>query len=238
LLRPEDIQTFKAQEDACRPRRPLHQLARDALNALAQAGRDTNLDDSFPWRSYLACHDNALLIIGTGVTQATAEFIEGRPSDPNRSGQQRLDFVFYRSDGTYCRLHPGSKKRNDAQPLFFDNPAVSIPVEARSQWSMYPEIPFTYEAAMRVPQQDRVGKYDAFRHLQSTPHGVLRDMWWLFVCNIGQLTREVIGNGITQAELCNTWPTCVELLFRRADASEVRLQIIEVSYGSYKTRLR
>ena len=260
LLRRENIETLKACENKVhRSRRSLHRLARDTLNNITLAGHDTNLEDQwFLWRSYVACHDNAVLIIGTGVTKATAEFIEGT-TDPNRGGQQRLDFVIYRSDGTYCRLHPGSTKRNDAQPLVFDSratqpaatdavsqrvasssndsPTVSIPVEARSQWSMYPEMPFTYEDALRVPQQDRVGKYEAFRLLQDTPHGVLRDMWWLFVSNIGRLTQEVIGNGITQAELCHTWPGGVELLFRRADASEVRLQIIEHSRGRYNTRI-
>ena len=90
---------------------------------------------------------------------------------------------------------------------------------------------------MRVPQHDRVGKRDAFRGLQLTPPGVLTSMWWLFVCNIGQLTREVIGSGIVHAELCATWPEGVELLFRRADATEARLTILEDRHGGYKTRL-
>jgi hypothetical protein len=235
LLRPEDIQTLTAQEDAYRPCRSLHKLARNALNAIMQAGEDTNLEGWFPWQSYVACHENALMIIGTGVTGATAEFIEGT-KDSNRDGWARLDFVIYRSDRTYCRLHPGARKVNDAKPLFFNEP-MTILTEARFQWSMYPRIPFTYEAALGVPQIDRVGKRHAFRSFQLSPHGVLRSIWQVFVCNIGELTRDVIGCGIVEAELCNTWDTGVELLFRRADASEVRLQIIEEVNGSYKTKL-
>jgi hypothetical protein len=235
LLRPEDIQTLTAQEDAYRPCRSLHKLARNALNAIMQAGEDTNLEGWFPWQSYVACHENALMIIGTGVTGATAEFIEGT-KDSNRDGWARLDFVIYRSDRTYCRLHPGARKVNDAKPLFFNEP-MTIPTEARFQWSMYPRIPFTYEAAQGVPQIDRVGKRHAFRSFQLSPRGVLGSIWQVFVCNIGKLTGDVIGCGIVEAELCNKWDTGVELLFRRADASEVRLQIIEDASGSYKTKL-
>ena len=114
---------MKAEEASYSPRRPLRQLARDALNAITDAGPhsgiDAHLDSWLPWRSYLASHDNAIQIIGAGVTQAKAEFIEGT-TDPNRGGQPRLDFVIYRSDDTFCRIHPGTNKRNDAKPLLFD----------------------------------------------------------------------------------------------------------------------
>ena len=104
-------------EKARRPVRSLHKLARGALNAITSAGinttTDKNLDRWSPWREYIACHDSAEVIIGQGVTHAVAELIEGT-RDANRDGQQRLDFVAYRIDGTRCRVHPGRTKASDA----------------------------------------------------------------------------------------------------------------------------
>ena len=77
---------------------------------------DRNLEPWFPWRSYVACHKNAHDVIGSGITVARAEFMDST-RDSNRGGQNRLDFVFYRTDGTYCRLHPGKNSRDDAKPI-------------------------------------------------------------------------------------------------------------------------
>ncbi len=241
LLRPEDIATLKAQEATFTPKRSLHQLARDALNAISDAGPDsdidTNLESWFPWRSYRACHDKSQTIVGPGNMCAKSEFIVNT-SDANRGGQMRLDFVFYRSDGTFCRLHPGTKKSNDAKPRVFDAPNhPATHGQASLQWALGPEIPYTYEACKRVPQGDRIGKADAFSELQTNDVGVLHNKWWLFVRSLGRLTRDVIGCGVVQAELRDKSPTHVELLFRRADNSEASLHIRECRDGSYKTRL-
>ena len=110
--------------------RSLHKLAREALNSISQATKDVehteeldawlrtqDLETWFPWRAYIACHPRASEIIGSGVTHATAEFINGT-TDPNRDGQRRLDFIVRRSDGTLCRLHPGGRRSGDAKLIF------------------------------------------------------------------------------------------------------------------------
>ena len=78
---------------------------------------DRNLEQWFPWRSYIACHEKAYEIIGTGVTHAIAEYIP-QTRDSNRGYQERLDFVIYRTDATRCRLHPGKKPSQDAKLIF------------------------------------------------------------------------------------------------------------------------
>ena len=92
LLRTEDIQQLCAAERALAPQRSLHKLARAALNTITEAGPDSpmdrNLDHWFPWRSYVACHKDAHAIIGSGITLAMAEFIDGT-RDPNQGGQPR-----------------------------------------------------------------------------------------------------------------------------------------------------
>ena len=115
-----DIAMKRNAEKRQRPVRSLHKLARAALNAITEAGPSSsiskNLDDWFPWMAYIACHESATDIIGPGVTHAIAEFLEGT-RDPNQYGQPRLHFIIYRIDGTCCRVHPGAKKANDAEPL-------------------------------------------------------------------------------------------------------------------------
>ena len=97
----------------------LHALARQALDRIASAGPQSPcLHLGFPWPSYVACHARADDIIGSGIVRASAEFIAAT-HDPNRGGQPRLDFVFYQADGSYCRLHPGSRPGGDAKPVFF-----------------------------------------------------------------------------------------------------------------------
>ena len=228
--------TLCAAEAAHRPKRSLHKLARDALNAITEAGvhgtASKDLDDWFPWKAYIACHAMAPDIIGEGVTHAVAEFI-AHTRDGNRGGQPRLDFVVYRSDGTYCRLHPGSKQSLDAKPIFspimssVDHATERIP--AMIQWAALPRIPFTYNYCSAIPQVDRIGKKDAYRLLLQAPVGLLpitQDApfkWWLFVCNLGKHTQEVIGPGLTTATLEHKGQNAIGLLFTRSDGTSVQL---------------
>ena len=195
LLRTEDIQQLCAAERALVPQRSLHKLARAALNIITEAGPDSpmdrNLDNWFPWRSYVACHKDAHAVIGSGITLAKAEFMDGT-SDGNRGGQLRLDFVLYRTDGTICRLHPGTNSRGDAKPIYRSSPATGLATEQTStgnDLTSLPANPYTYEDAVRVPQVDRMSKSEAYRLLQQTPCGPLvpgaHDFkWWLWICNI------------------------------------------------------
>ena len=120
-LRHQDAIALRAAEQARKPRRSLHNLARNTLNKLADALslHESSLDAEFPWQSYVACHDMANEIIGAGITRAAyVSFREERDPNRRRGFLPRTDFVFYRADGTYCRLHPGTKKKNDAKPIF------------------------------------------------------------------------------------------------------------------------
>ena len=248
------------RNEATQPPRSLHKLARDALNAIASAGMDhasehtENLDKWFPWKEYIACHSMASDIIGPGVTHATAEFIDGT-RDPNRGGQQRLDFVVYRVDGTHCRLHPGSKRANDARPVYSSVPAgqslATEPTPPRSRWSALPANPFTYELASTIPRIDQIGRRDACRILREAHLGPLpttsdaRFKWWLFVCNLGRNTREVFGPGITAAFLQEWSEKHAKLLFTRSDLSEVSVfitrnytELVEYRYRARPSPLR
>jgi hypothetical protein len=217
-----DIPKLRHAETTRRPKRFLHELARHALDQITSAGVDSTLDKDldnwFPWKEYIACHNLGHDVIGEGVTHAVAEFIEGT-RDGNRGGQQRLDFVVYRCDGSYCRLHPGSKPSLDAK---------LVTILATEQ---IPQIPFTYELAKSIPKIDQMGKKDAYRFLLDTPPGrlpVTNDApfkWWLFACNLGKNTRDVIGPGITAAVLEQKMETCVHLVFTRSDNTTVKLVV-------------
>ena len=105
------------QWEAARGRpRSLHNIARNALNQINQNPNydSRNLDEVFDWMAYVAAHVRADEIIGPGITHAMAHFVDGS-RDCNRGGAPRLDFFFYRIDGTVCRVHPGKRARDDAQ---------------------------------------------------------------------------------------------------------------------------
>ena len=93
----------------------MHNLARDALNRISArpAREPVVLDGVFPWKQYVAAHRQSAEIIGPGITQAIAMWRPGT-NDGNRGGAPRLDFHFYRTDGTVCRVHPGNRPRADA----------------------------------------------------------------------------------------------------------------------------
>ena len=116
VLLPEHVIAIQQAEAARAPPRSLHRLARGALNEISnRPTRSTvNLDDCFPWVQYVAAHPQSATIIGPGITHAHAVFLPGT-NDPNRGGAPRLDFCFYRTDGTVCRVHPGRRAKEDAQ---------------------------------------------------------------------------------------------------------------------------
>ena len=238
----------------------LHALARAALDRIASAGPEFPCPDvhslhlEFPWRSYVACHARADDIIGSGIVFASAEFIAAT-HDPNRRGQPRLDFVFYQTDGSYCRLHPGQRPARDAKPVFFacrhatELPAASSghateqPASAEQQWIALHGRIVTLEFAAAVPQIDRIGKQEALRTLQTLCMGPLPTdadaafKWWLFVSNLGNKTARIIGPGIVSAELEDQWDNGVMLLFERQDGTKVRLEIQQPERSPCSTRM-
>ena len=164
--------------------------------------------------------------------------------DGNRGGQNRLDFVFYRTDGTYCRLHPGKNSRDDAKPIYRSLPATDLATEqtsTRNDLTSLPANPYTYEDAVLVPQVDRMSKPEAFRLLQQTPCGPLvpeahHFKWWLWICNI-EKARDIIGRGIVAATLENKQAQCVQLLLTRSDNTEARLELRHYSQTRYTTKV-
>ena len=117
-LMPEDVRAIQRAERDRGPPRSLHQLARNALNDIEDRDPpiDVSLDNEFPWREYIAAHNESAKIIGTGIVQARAVFFKDQ-KDPNRGGASRVDFCFVRSDDTVCRVHPGLKRSGDAKLL-------------------------------------------------------------------------------------------------------------------------
>ena len=73
------------------------------------------------WRPYLCSHPHARMIIGNGIQNFEARFVNSM--EPNRGtlklpppyGSFRFDFIAMRSDGSACRLHPSGKR--DAVPV-------------------------------------------------------------------------------------------------------------------------
>ena len=255
LLHPDEAHTQMLEARTQYAPGVLHRLARAALDGIANAGPERPHGDlPFPWQSYVACHVQAADIIGSGIVRAAAEFIT-TTQDPNRYGQPRLDFVFYRADGSYCRLHPGSRRQGDAKPVFIacshatELPASSSghvteqPASAEQQWRTLHGRIVTLEFAAAIPQIDRIGKQQALRALQTLCLGPLPTdalaafKWWLFVCNLGHKTSGIIGRGIVSAELAEKWNNGVILLFHRQDGTQVRLEIQQPERRSCSTRI-
>ena len=118
-LHADDLIRVRIQEANRGPPRSLHDMARQALNAISQSRTyaEVELDDWFEWIPYVAAHAESERIVGPGITQAVARFRAGT-NDANRGGAPRLDFCFVRVDGTVCRVHPGKKRSQDAQLSF------------------------------------------------------------------------------------------------------------------------
>ena len=180
-------------------------------------------------------------IIGSGITRATWERIDGT-SDTTRGGMPRIDFVFYRADGTYCRLHPGTKKQNDAAPVFSRRQSAQSTAAEQttppSFWAALPENPYTYATACTIPTHDRIGKESAYQSLPNAPLGPLSTTteatfkWWLFVANLGGKTQAVFGDGLIAAELEEKTDIGVTLVLRRLDDTLAR---VEIWIGAYET---
>ena len=183
LLRYEDIATLRRTTLSLKT---LHTQARDLLNTITEIG-DTRLPEvvqlkeafEWPtWREYIATHPQACYIVGRGVVEVTAEFIQNT-KDPNRGGRRRLDFVVRQCGGNYCRLHPGTARTNDATPRFFNVQAGGGGSNgsggehpAAVEWQSLPaDGVLTLAAARRVPQVDSLGKNDVWKILEEVALG-------------------------------------------------------------------
>ena len=106
-------------------RRPpgLHSALRAHLQAVANHSEQTpyqrliEVPATLPWREYIAYHDKCDVFIGPGIERFYLYFMPQVDRQKSRHGQLRLNYVIERRDGSYILLHPGSKPRNDAQPI-------------------------------------------------------------------------------------------------------------------------
>ena len=101
-------------------------------------------------------------------------------------------YVFYRADNTFCRVHPGTKRKNDAQLYFGDTSTCYRAVQVHE---VAPN-PMTLQAAMQIPMKDKMGKAEAWRQLSQRDDAVIdvtkhhTFKWCLFLSNPGPKTKE------------------------------------------------
>ena len=214
-------------------KRPLHNLARKALNDFANSEYDGPicLDDLFPWKAYLALHAEGEMLVGPGISRAIIDQISN-VKDPNRGGRPHSDFIFHRVDGSAYRVHPGSKRSNDAAPIYCPCSRATEQT-VLCVWHSIEELQIlTFEEACRISQIDKIGKQAAFRMLQSTPE---QFKWWLFAANLGPHTARVIGNGLRAASLVEHSASHAILRFQRFDGTTIDVEIIRVKKEGFKT---
>ena len=220
----------------------LHQQARDFLNAkirdfsLHQEGLvQSQPVDPFEWptwKEYIATLDAAEQIIGTkGIIAVHIEQIEG-VSDPNRGGKRRVDIVLYNADGQFFRVHPGSKRANDAQIRQANCSSIGASepnarsscaaeprvtktgsIESASRQYHDPPLVLTQDVAEQIPQNHLMGRAEMFGKLQSLSKDYPLELtqatiddfpWWLWIPNTGRVRDKVIGSGIERIALMQT----------------------------------
>ena len=225
-LAPKDLDQLR--EDARRRYKAgeLHGLARADLNRICEAGvpgasTPGGIRVKFPWRAYVATHPQSEELVGLGVVLFAASFVEGT-KDCNRGGQPRCDFEIRREDGSYWRIHPGRKPKDDAQPVLIPAEHASE-LAAATQWQLG-DGGFTMALVRLVPPGDRIGKKEAWATLQDLPLGDLDNSetafrWWLWLANLDQQTELAVGTGARQARLTRKgWD--VNLRITRNDMTE------------------
>ena len=216
------------------PKSQLHDKARKALNDFANANYEgpVSLEGLFPWKSYLAFHDKGEKLVGPGISRATLDqFPEVR--DPNRQGRPRSDFIFERVDGSAYRVHPGSKPKSDAMPVYC--PPGRAPEQTGVCFWHYPGPCFTFEEACQIPQTDKLGKEEVFRTLQTNPNGL---QWWRFAANLGAHTQRVIGDGILNATVQVINDKVANIRLQRRDGSTVDVELRYTPERGVQTHVR
>ena len=220
----------------------LHTEARQYMNDITNiAGQDDADDvyyigDSIRWKEYIAMHAQWQDIIGNGIIAAHRERIHNT-QDPNRQNKLRVDYVFYRADNTFCRVHPGTKRKNDAQLYCADTSTCYRAVQVHE---VAPN-PMTFTAAMQIPMKDKMGKAEAWRQLSQrddasidvTEHDTFK--WWLFLSNLGPNTAKAFGSGITSVQI-HKRENIIGLRTEHTD-SIVQWVILTPHRNSFKTRL-
>jgi hypothetical protein len=168
-----------------------------------------------------------------------------------------LDFCLRLADGSYWRFHPGGTRKSSAKPRFFpaeirDTATTTARGAAEHGWMQWTTASdsgiFSLARTELVPQSDKLGKHQIWLCVQrllnaneipSLPNALdITDgeqvRWWLWVCNLGFHTRDVIGSGIDAAQVSHTGFEKVLFTFRRIDgtSAEVELGMERSSFGS------
>ena len=193
------------------------------------------LGDWEHWKEYVCMHDEHADIIGRGILRVVAQAVRGT-KDYNREGRPRVDLVFYRRDGSYMRVHPGSCSKGDAQLVLSPPSASEHGATAVNQWTRIwaDGGVFTIGDARLVPQNDRIGRKEAWRILSAlgdqTPLDLTdgtRFAWWLWVSSFDAKMSQVIQRGLCKAELSETRPRMKLLTFGRFDETVVHVGLVQ-----------
>ena len=144
-------------------------------------------------------------------------------------------------DGSYVRIHPGSTRKRDAIPRYVlpaDGPAVA----AGDRWRYLPQHGFTWADAQQVPATDRLSKKIVWAVLESLPEGPLDSgphaafKWWLWLGNLGPLSRDALGAGVMSAFLHHEAPFVRHLVCERSDGSQVTVALSLLPTGGLETK--
>ena len=220
----------------------LHTEAREHLNKITEiAGHDGAvdvyyIDDSIRWKEYIAMHAQCEAIIGAGIIAAHLERIHNT-RDPNRQNNARVDYVFYRADNTFCRVHPGTRRQNDAKLNFAKTSTCYRAVQVHD---VAPN-PMTFTAAMQIPMKDKMGKAEAWRQLSQRDDALIdvtehdNFKWWLFLSNLGPNTRKAFGSGIKSVQIHKR----EDMIGLRTEHTDLAVQwvILTPHKNWFKTRL-
>ena len=200
------------------------------------------------WSNWLATQPAATQSFESDVAGMTAEAI-ANTRDPNRRGRPRVDFCVHLVDGDCWRFHPGRKVKDSAEPVHI--PATlpdatrGAAEHAATQWTTFGQgNVWTIAHAALVPQTDRMGKQAVWHQIaallkEDTSLGkdglidITRDTtlpWWLWASNLGQRTRDVIGEGIRQVHLSRTGEN--EVLFKCMRVDDTTVPLLLGLHGS------
>ena len=198
------------------------------------------LEDWQHWRAYVCMHPKCFDIIGEGIVSVVAQAVKGT-KDPNRGGRPRVDLVLFQEYRSYVRLHPGSRRKNDAQLVFSPPSASWHGATAVNQWTrIWAEHGvFSIGDARVVPQGDRIGRKEAWRILSALGDQTPLDLtdgscflWWLWICSFGAKLNQVIQCGLQTAELTEADNETKLLKFGRRDDTVVH---VALSYKNVST---
>ena len=101
---------------------------------------------------------------------------------------------------------------------------------------------FQYAHACTVPATDRLSKKTAWAELEILPGGYLdadpdaKFKWWLWLSNLGNESREVLGNGVVAAFIRRQGYYVKHIICTRADGSEVTVELSLHVPGGLQTR--